>query len=626
MATEQDRNRNPDYCLYGAKVLLTQVKRLQDEIEGVRDGRDIECVHRMRVATRRTRAALPLFRDCFTKKEFRQWQKGIRGLTRALGAARDTDVQIEFLEDFISNIPENFQPPILKTPATPVGDAGTANQVAGSDVNVIFGLEYLLLRLRQQREAQQPGILSALNLVEEEGMVNAMEERLGSIVAGPGFSKTDFHSIAAYETAFVAISMAIDTLIQYDDFVPDASAADKHHAMRIAAKHLRYTMECYDDLLEGALKEAIITIKGLQDILGELHDCDVWIIKLTDFEEEERSRSLSHFDHDTFHTRIEPGLTYLSADRQKSRLELHSKLVTYWAELKDRHILGQLRSVIGRPLPDRPSDPIELSLPADENSTTVIALIGDVHANLPALEAVLTDAREHGATAILNAGDFIGYGAFPDEVITVLRQVNAISVIGNYDMNILRSGENSKPDCKPGKHPTFDNDRLKAVSWTYQRLSGDNLEYLRSLPTMAKITVGDMTILLTHGSQDSITEYIGINTGKIRLHELAATAKADIVVSGHSHRPFAREVGGVWFVNTGSVGRPNDGDNRASYAVLQLNPFGLYHFRVSYDVERAVAATYEHNLPEAIARSFRDGLPLDIVKRYDATDNRENRQ
>ena len=94
---------------------------------------------------------------------------------------------------------------------------------------------------------------------------------------------------------------------------------------------------------------------------------------------------------------------------------------------------------------------------------------------------------------------------------------------------------------------------------------------------------------------------------------------AEVIVCGHSHRPFARQVDGVWFINTGSVGRPDDGDPRAAYAVLQIGPefepefLQVRHHRLEYDVDRAVEALRKHNFPEAFGQMLRQGRNLDEV-------------
>jgi len=239
-----------------------------------------------------------------------------------------------------------------------------------------------------------------------------------------------------------------------------------------------------------------------------------------------------------------------------------------------------------------------------------VALIGDVHANLPALEAVLAHARQHDVEAIWNVGDFVGYGAFPDEVVERLRQENALSIVGNYDLKALKF-KKKKKKWRKSKQP----EKFLAFQWAHDNLSEKSRKYLRSLPQEIRLQAEGRRILLTHGSPTSNEEHLTPSTPEERLRELAHKANVDVIICGHSHQPFARKVDGVWFINTGSVGRPDDGDPRACYAILQIKPqcFQVCHYRVAYDVERAVAAIRARKLPEAFAQMALQGHGLDVV-------------
>jgi putative phosphoesterase len=239
-----------------------------------------------------------------------------------------------------------------------------------------------------------------------------------------------------------------------------------------------------------------------------------------------------------------------------------------------------------------------------------VALIGDVHANLPALEAVLAHAHDQDVEAIWNVGDFVGYGAFPDEVVQRLRQEDALSIAGNYDLKVLQFKQKKKKWRKK-KQP----DKYLAFEWAYENLSKKSRKHLRFLSQEIRMKVKGRRFLLTHGSPVSDEEPLTPDTPDERLRELAHMVKADVIICGHSHQPFAREVDGVWFINTGSVGRPDDGDPRAGYAILEIDSkrIQVRHHRIEYDVERAVAAIHEHKLPEVFAQMTLQGRSLDAV-------------
>jgi len=245
-----------------------------------------------------------------------------------------------------------------------------------------------------------------------------------------------------------------------------------------------------------------------------------------------------------------------------------------------------------------------------------IALLGDIHANLPALEAVLTHARSLGSVSIWNTGDFVGYGAFPDEVVKRLQHEGAISIIGNYDLKVLKFPKR-KEKWRQSKHPQ----KRLAFQWAYQNLSETSRAILHSLPEETIVEEGGKRILLTHGSPASNKEAITPETPPDRLQVLLNlaveryAAPIDAVICGHSHQAFTRKVGESWFINTGSVGRPDDGDPRARYAILSIGEakFQVEHFRVAYDLDRAVQAIYTKGLPEEFARMLIQGRELESV-------------
>ncbi len=237
-------------------------------------------------------------------------------------------------------------------------------------------------------------------------------------------------------------------------------------------------------------------------------------------------------------------------------------------------------------------------------------LIGDVHANLPALKAVLEDATNKEVSEIWNVGDLTGYGAFPDEVVRRLRKENAQSVVGNYDLKVLKAKEKIEEEEAEKKERPEDRN---AIKWTYDNLSKKNRKYLKSLPEELRLEAGGKRILLTHRSPLPGDEKIGPETPDERLREFAHLVDADVIIFGHSHRPFSRQIDGLWFINPGGAGRQVDGDPRASYAILRIDPFEVKHYRVDYDVEKAAAAIRENGLPEVFAQMTLQGLSPDEI-------------
>ncbi len=240
----------------------------------------------------------------------------------------------------------------------------------------------------------------------------------------------------------------------------------------------------------------------------------------------------------------------------------------------------------------------------------IAALIGDVHANLPALQAVLAHSAALGASQVWNIGDFVGYGPFPEECVRLLRSTTDVSILGNYDRKVLQIPK-KLAQWQDKKHPQ----KIFAFRWAYEQLSEDSRAYLASLPENRRFTTQGWQVLLTHGSPASRNEHLSPRTPESRLAELAEMTPADVIIFGHSHRPFVRRVGRTWFINTGSVGRPDDGDPRACYALLYLQPdqIGVCHIRLSYDLQATLDAIRDRNLPQAFAAMLANGRSLDAL-------------
>jgi putative phosphoesterase len=238
-----------------------------------------------------------------------------------------------------------------------------------------------------------------------------------------------------------------------------------------------------------------------------------------------------------------------------------------------------------------------------------IALISDIHANLPALQAVLKHAITQEVSTVWALGDYLGYGAFPNEVIRLLVQVNALCIIGNYDQKVLGFDEKYINFKAPIKYTSF--------SWTYAHLNNYSRLFLESLPNQRIITKKNRDFLLVHGSPTSVDDYITPDTDEWILNEYAQLSSADYILCGHSHIPFTRHIGNKWFINPGSVGMVEDLNPKASYMILEITKkqVSIFHFRIAYDVNRAVRGIKEAGLPDEFAIMVQEGISLKELQR-----------
>jgi putative phosphoesterase len=232
-----------------------------------------------------------------------------------------------------------------------------------------------------------------------------------------------------------------------------------------------------------------------------------------------------------------------------------------------------------------------------------VAVITDVHANLPALQAALRRIDELGVDATYCGGDLVGYGPHPNEVCALIAERAIPTIYGNYDYAIARDLE----DCGCAYITPHDRELgQRSVDWTLAHTDQAAKDYMRQLPFDLRFAVGETSVHLVHGSPRKVNEYL-FEDKPARLYErLAAAEDAEVLVFGHTHKPWIHEYGGVRFVNCGSVGKPKDGDARAAFAVLQGTRDGLeVHIeRVEYDAAAVARELAAAGLPDEFAEKL----------------------
>jgi len=247
------------------------------------------------------------------------------------------------------------------------------------------------------------------------------------------------------------------------------------------------------------------------------------------------------------------------------------------------------------------------------------ALISDIHANLPALEAVLADIEGRGidTESVYHLGDLVGYAPWPDETVALLRERGVRGVSGNYDSTV--AAHHRHCGCR------YEDPHQEALShasyaWTLAHASPATAAYLGALPFRIDLRpagghVSGCTITLVHGAPALNTVYWTQDRPDSfcsKMADLAGARAGDVIAFGHTHIPWHRELNGIRFVNAGSAGRPKDGDWRAGYAVVDVADAGVgtEFVRVAYDVERAVAGILASDLPHEFAEHLRRGGPV----------------
>lgn len=261
---------------------------------------------------------------------------------------------------------------------------------------------------------------------------------------------------------------------------------------------------------------------------------------------------------------------------------------------------------------------------------TTFAVFSDVHANLPALEAVLADLdRRLGrgeVDAVYCLGDLVGYATWPNEVVTSVQERGIPTLAGNYDEGVGLGSD----DCGCAYATDEDKARgVQSIAYTNAVVTEPTRRYLRGLPRHLGATVAaprrkdavPVEVRMVHGSPRRVNEYLFEDTPDTTLLSRMTEAGADVLLFGHTHRPYHRVLADAdgrlrHAVNTGSVGKPKDGDPRAGYVLLTLDAerapddpgrVAVEVVRVAYDVEAAARAIEaEPRLPDAFAAMLRE--------------------
>ena len=237
-----------------------------------------------------------------------------------------------------------------------------------------------------------------------------------------------------------------------------------------------------------------------------------------------------------------------------------------------------------------------------------IAVFGDLHGNSAATAATLAAIGAEAPDATYCLGDLVGYGAFPNETIGLIRDRAIPTIIGNYDDGVGVDRE----DCGCAYKDAGERERgQQSLIWTRSAVTDANKAYLRGLVPEIRVEIEGVRFRLVHGSPRRMNEYLFADRDPASLARIAKQADCDVLVFGHTHVPWTRDIEGVRFLNAGSAGKPKDGDPRACWVLLTAEagkPVTIEFRRVPYEVaSMAAVIRAEPGLPDHFARDLETG-------------------
>lgn len=306
------------------KIILIRFAETFSYKAGVLENNDIEYVHDFRVSARRLRSVMQTFKSCFSEKEYGLYFQTIRKIAKVLGNARDLDVMIDFLQKYDRSLSKKRQ----------------------------YGIENLIIHQQKQRAIQQKNIISLFETLNTDHFEEEFIQHFQNI----NISDQDQTKITFGKEAHRTLPNRLTDLLQYESKINDPKNITDLHNMRISAKRLRYMMEIFEPCYSAKrMKNAQNIIKRIQDVIGQIHDCDVMIpflqtyIKKIRRNQYEQLKYFIHSDllnvsadelkkkiynHNTYNDL--PGIFALLADQRVLRDKLYYRFITYWEKLRKK--------------------------------------------------------------------------------------------------------------------------------------------------------------------------------------------------------------------------------------------------------------------------------------------------
>jgi phosphoesterase, MJ0936 family len=229
-----------------------------------------------------------------------------------------------------------------------------------------------------------------------------------------------------------------------------------------------------------------------------------------------------------------------------------------------------------------------------------IAVISDVHGNVDALSTFLEDVVTENVDTIICLGDLVGYGPYPNEVISLIRKKHIVCIKGNYDNSVV---DNEYSYIRETAINSF------SLPWTVNELTEENRLFLQNLPSTMTLTIGDKELLFVHGSPNKINEYLLKNADNTL--NIMNSINEDILFCAHTHIPDIKEFSNKLYINCGSIGKPKISRPNITYCLFNIDSEGIVSTNIKeipYTFNNLVKRMHELNYPKELILSFETGL------------------
>lgn len=235
-----------------------------------------------------------------------------------------------------------------------------------------------------------------------------------------------------------------------------------------------------------------------------------------------------------------------------------------------------------------------------------IAVLGDIHGNIEALKVAYETAASRRPDKIYHLGDLGGYAPFVNEVVDFIIEHEISGVQGNYDYTVSTDAEHCGCSFETQAQSEIAN---AAFEWTKRHTTARSKDFMRRLPSMISFVADGRKMKLFHATPHKNNLYWFEDRPEKFFLEMAGKVDADLLIYGHTHKPYRRDIGEKVFINAGSVGKPKDGDPRACVALVEISGDRVLSefMRVPYDIERVARAIMESGMPPTLADKLLSG-------------------